>query len=104
MRQKNENKARLAAKRRETELYVCVCPTLTFLAFLVITVDLKDDYCYSCTLPPHSLFSTHSHFKFCLPASNSFFFFFFFIFLLVRNGQNVWEMYANVCDNVIAKG
>lgn len=33
---------------------VCVSPVLTSSVFVVITVDLKDDYCYSCTPPSPS--------------------------------------------------
>lgn len=36
---------------------------LTFSVFWVITVDLKDDYCYSCTPPLFCLFSHKSFFS-----------------------------------------
>lgn len=45
MRQE-ENIARHDVRREET-----VCPTLSSSVVLVITVDLEDDYCYSCTPP-----------------------------------------------------
>lgn len=45
-KQDSENAATLDVKRVQT-VWACV----TSAVFLVITVDLKDDYCYSRTLP-----------------------------------------------------
>lgn len=99
MKQKKKISNTCCEEKGDGAVCVCVCPTLTFLASLVITVDLKDDYCYSCTPPPLSIL--HSLTLILAPCLTLFF---FYLFLLARNGQNVWEAYANVCDNVIAKG